>query len=102
MRAGAKSGPGDSMFRSRDELPTLRISSLSPDADEDDLRTLFSKFGRINRANVVRDRETGESKGLGFVSFELRGEAEKAMVAMNGRGELNRWAGGGVQVVCSC
>lgn len=74
------------MFRSRDDLPTLRVSSLSPDADEDDLRALFSKFGRIGRANIVRDRATGESKGVGFVSFEVRSQGEEAMRKMNGFG----------------
>lgn len=87
MRAGARSGAGESMFRSRDDLPTLRITSLSTEADEDDLRALFERFGRVARANVVRDRETGESKGFGFVSFESRRDAELAMAKMNGKGE---------------
>ena len=85
QRAGG--GQGESMYRSaRDELPTLRISSLSVDAEDEDLRSLFEKFGRVARANVVRDRETRESKGFGFVSFESRKDAEKALGAMNGYG----------------
>lgn len=85
QRAGATGG-GESMFRNRDDLPTLRISSLSPDADEDDLRALFSPFGRIGRANIVKDRVTGESKGFAFVSFEQKSHAEEAMRKMNGFG----------------
>jgi translation initiation factor 3 subunit G len=88
MRAGAR-GAGESMFRARDDLPTLRITSLSTDADENDLRSLFERFGRVARANVVKDRETGESKGFGFVSFESRKDAEKALEKMNGRGYDN-------------
>ncbi|WWC58269.1 uncharacterized protein I303_100807 [Kwoniella dejecticola CBS 10117] len=84
QRAGG--GAGESMFRSRDDLPTLRITSLSVDADEDDVRDLFAKFGRIARVSVVRDRETRESKGLAFVSFEERKNAEEAIKVMNGRG----------------
>jgi RNA recognition motif-containing protein len=74
------------MFRSRDDLPTLRITSLSVDASDDDLRDLFHRFGTVVRANVVRDRETRESKGFGFVSFESKAAAEKALQTMNGHG----------------
>ena len=74
------------MFRNRDDLPTLRITSLSEDAEDDDLRALFAPFGSVVRANVVRDRETRESKGFGFVSFSLKSDAEKALQKMNGRG----------------
>lgn len=86
MRAGGGRGAGESMFRARDDLPTLRITSLSTDADEDDLRTLFERFGRVARANVVRDRDTQESKGFGFVSFENRKDGERALEKMNGYG----------------
>lgn len=82
-------GAGESMFRSRDDLPTLRVTSLSVDAQDDDLRSLFEPFarsGRLARANVVRDRETRESKGFGFVSFESRKDAEMALQKMNGYG----------------
>lgn len=74
------------MYRQRDDLPTLRITSLSEDAEDDDLRALFEPFGRVARANVVRDRETRESKGFGFVSFDSRKDAEKALSKMNGFG----------------
>ncbi|KAK1926142.1 eukaryotic translation initiation factor 3 subunit G-domain-containing protein [Papiliotrema laurentii] len=84
QRAGG--GAGESMFRSRDDLPTLRITSLSVDASDDDLRDLFHRFGTVVRANVVRDRETRESKGFGFVSFESKAAAEKALQTMNGHG----------------
>jgi len=79
-------GAGESMYRQRDDLPTLRITSLSVDAEDEDLRALFEPFGRVARANVVRDRETRESKGFGFVSFDSRKDAEKALGKMNGFG----------------
>lgn len=82
-------GPGESMFRPRDDFPTLRVTSLSLDADDSDLRNLFETFavrGRLARANVVRDRETRESKGFGFVSFENKADAELALQKMNGYG----------------
>ncbi|ORY23625.1 eukaryotic translation initiation factor 3, subunit 4 delta, 44kDa [Naematelia encephala] len=79
-------GAGESMYRPRDEYPTLRITSLSYDAEDEDLEALFAPFGHVMRANVVRDRETRESRGLGFVSFERKQDAEKAMAKMNGFG----------------
>ncbi|XAO26561.1 eukaryotic translation initiation factor 3 subunit G [Cryptococcus bacillisporus CA1280] len=88
QRAGA-TGAGESMFRSRDELPTLRVTSLSLDAEEEDLRALFQPFaknGKLGRANIVRDRNTRVSKGLAFVSFESKRDAEAAMAHLNGRG----------------
>lgn len=78
------------MFRARDELPTLRVTSLSLDAEEDDLRALFQPFaknGKLGRANIVRDRNTRVSKGLAFVSFESKRDAEAAMAHLNGRGK---------------
>jgi len=76
--------------RNRDDLPTLRITSLSTEADEDDLREMFGRYGRIARANVVRDRDTQESKGFAFVSFESRADGEKALKAWDGRGESGK------------
>lgn len=82
------------MFK-RDDFPTLRIQSLSTDADEEDLKDLFSRFGRIVRANVIRDRDSKESKGFGFVSFESRKDAEQALTKMNGFGKWSRVLGYG-------
>ncbi|KAJ9101055.1 hypothetical protein QFC21_003273 [Naganishia friedmannii] len=87
MRAGAR-GAGESMFR-REDMPTVRVTSLSTEADEDDVRNLFSRFGPISRVNVVRDRDTNESKGFAFVAFESKKHAELAAEKMNGHGYDN-------------
>ena len=73
------------MFK-REDMPTIRVTSLSSEADEDDLRRLFERFGRIARINVVRDRDTGESKGFAFVAFESKRDAETAAAKMDGHG----------------
>lgn len=85
MRAGAKAG-GESMHKggNRDDLPTLRVTNLSEDANDNDLWELFERFGRINRIYVGKDQETGLCKGFAFVSFESKQEAEKAMAKING------------------
>lgn len=90
MRAGAR-GAGESMGRpggagNRDDLPTLRVTNISEDTQENDLRDLFGTFGRVARVYVGRDRETGIGKGFAFVSFEDKSTAQKAMDKMHGRG----------------
>ena len=82
-------GPGESMGRpggSRDDLPTLRVTNISEDTQENDLRDLFGTFGRVARVYVGRDRETGIGKGFAFISFEDKSTAQKAMDKMHGRG----------------
>ena len=82
-------GPGESMSRpggSRDDLPTLRVTNISEDTQENDLRELFGTFGRVVRVYVGRDRDTGIGKGFAFVSFEERAVAQRAMDKMHGRG----------------
>ncbi|KAN0105176.1 translation initiation factor 3 RNA-binding subunit [Russula decolorans] len=82
-------GPGESMSRpggARDDLPTLRVTNISEDTQENDLRELFGSFGRVARVYVGRDRDTGVGKGFAFVSFEDRTAAQRAMEKMHGRG----------------
>ncbi|KAH7882851.1 eukaryotic translation initiation factor 3 subunit G-domain-containing protein [Phlebopus sp. FC_14] len=92
MRGGR--GPGESMTRlggsgSRDDLPTLRVTNISEETQENDLRELFGAFGRVARVYVGRDRETGIGKGFAFVSFDDRVVAQRAMEKLNGKGYDN-------------
>ncbi|CAG7847281.1 Eukaryotic translation initiation factor 3 subunit G {ECO:0000255/HAMAP-Rule:MF_03006} Short=eIF3g {ECO:0000255/HAMAP-Rule:MF_03006}; AltName: Full=Eukaryotic translation initiation factor 3 RNA-binding subunit {ECO:0000255/HAMAP-Rule:MF_03006}; Short=eIF-3 RNA-binding subunit {ECO:0000255/HAMAP-Rule:MF_03006}; AltName: Full=Translation initiation factor eIF3 p33 subunit homolog {ECO:0000255/HAMAP-Rule:MF_03006}; Short=eIF3 p33 homolog {ECO:0000255/HAMAP-Rule:MF_03006} [Serendipita indica DSM 11827] len=84
-----RTGGGESMTRTRDDLPTLRVTNVSEDATDDDLRDLFSRFGRVHRVYIGRDRETGQGKGYAFVSFEDRAVAERAMQKVHGMGYDN-------------
>lgn len=70
----------------RDDLPTLRVTNISEDTQENDLRELFGIFGRVARVYVGRDRETGAGKGFAFVSFEERAAAQKAIDKVHGKG----------------
>ena len=51
---------------------------------DDDLRDLFARHGEVSKASVVMDRESGRSRGFGFVEMETAG-AEVAIAALNGR-----------------
>ncbi|MEI8380528.1 MAG: RNA-binding protein, partial [Planctomycetota bacterium] len=60
----------------------LYVGNLSFNTTADDLRELFSQHGAVNSAQVVSDRETGRSRGFGFVEMADGGEA--AISAVNG------------------
>lgn len=86
---GGGRGPGESMRSNRDDLPTIRVTNISEDTQEQDLRDLFSYVGRVARVYVGRDRETGAGRGFAFVSFEDKATAQRAIERMNGRGYDN-------------
>lgn len=67
-----------------DSKRTLKVTNLTRDADRDDLRELFQAFGSIERINVVRERDTGESRGMAFVCFFHREDAAKALAKLDG------------------
>lgn len=61
----------------------LFVGSLSWDTDDSRLRDVFSAHGEVSEAIVISDRETGRSRGFGFVTFEDDEAAEKAVAALN-------------------
>ena len=62
----------------------LFVGSLSWDTNDDSLRAAFDVHGAISEAVVVSDRDTGRSRGFGFVTFEEDESADKAVAALNG------------------
>jgi cold-inducible RNA-binding protein len=62
----------------------LFVGSLSWDTNDEGLRNLFSAHGEISEAVVISDRDTGRSRGFGFVTFEDDDAADKAVAALNG------------------
>jgi RNA recognition motif-containing protein len=61
----------------------LYVGNLAFAATADDLRELFSQYGSVTSADVITDRETGRSRGFGFVEMADGGEA--AIEALNGQ-----------------
>lgn len=77
-------GRASSQFGERDDSATLRVSNLSEDVYEDELRSLFGMAGRLVRCHLLRDRETGRSRGIAFISYESRDIADMARQRLNG------------------
>ncbi len=62
----------------------LYVGNLPYRFSDEDLQSLFSPFGEVVTAIVVMDRQTGRSRGFGFVEFAKREQAEAAMKSLNG------------------
>lgn len=63
----------------------LYVGNLSFDTNEDALRQAFSAHGTVSSARVITDRETGRSRGFGFVEMDDDQAARSAMAALNGQ-----------------
>ena len=63
----------------------LYVGNLSYNTTEDGLRNLFSGFGSVASAKIIVDRETGNSKGFGFIVMGSDDEANAAIAGTNGR-----------------
>ncbi len=61
------------------------VGNIGPDANEVNLKALFSMFGTVERAYIITDRDTGKSKGFGFVVMSNDAEAQAAIEALNGK-----------------
>ena len=63
----------------------LYVGNLSYDTTDGMLEQLFAEFGTVQSAQVIMDRDTGRSKGFGFVEMKSDQEAQAAIAAMNGK-----------------
>lgn len=63
----------------------LFIGNVSYEMSSDDLREAFAKFGDVVDANIVMDKNSGRSRGFGFVEMKTEDEAKKAMEGLNGQ-----------------
>lgn len=69
-------------------MTNIFVGNLSYQTTDSDLEHAFSAFGTVERASVVRDRDSGQSRGFAFVEMTNANEATKAMDALNGQ-DLN-------------
>ena len=59
------------------------VGNLASDVKEDELKTLFSKHGRVSTVKIIRDMFSQTSKGFGFIEMPGKAEAQKAMTELN-------------------
>lgn len=65
-------------------MKKIYVGNLSFDTNEDKLRELFAEHGEVLSASIITDRDTGRSRGFGFVEMADNGQAEAAINALNG------------------
>jgi len=62
----------------------LYIGNLAYSVTKEDLSTIFSEYGKIRNTTVIEDRETGRSRGFGFVNYYSHEEGEQALEKLDG------------------
>lgn len=63
----------------------IYVGNLSYGLSDNDLQQLFAEHGSVSSAKIIQDRETGRSKGFGFVEMPDDGDGQKAIEALNGQ-----------------
>lgn len=61
----------------------IYVGNLAPDVKDEELKELFSKYGRVESVKIIRDLFSQSSKGFGFVEMPGKAEAEEALNALN-------------------
>jgi cold-inducible RNA-binding protein len=65
-------------------LKNIFVGNLDFNTSEDELRQLFEAYGQVDRVAIMTDRDTGRSRGFGFVEMSSAEDGEKAIAALNG------------------
>jgi RNA recognition motif-containing protein len=65
-------------------VKNIFVGNLSFNTNEDELRQLFEAHGQVDRVSIMTDRDTGRSRGFGFVEMASNEDGDKAITALNG------------------
>ena len=65
-------------------MKNIFVGNLDFNTSEDELRRLFEVHGQVDRVSIMTDRDTGRSRGFGFVEMASAEDGEKAIAALNG------------------
>jgi RNA recognition motif-containing protein len=65
-------------------VKNIFVGNLSFNTSEDELRKIFEPYGTVDRVSILTDRETGRSRGFGFVEMTNSEEGDKAIAGLNG------------------
>ena len=63
----------------------IYVGNLTFDVNNEELKSLFTPYGEVSSANVITDRDSGRSRGFGFVEMSSKEAAESAISALNGK-----------------
>jgi RNA recognition motif-containing protein len=66
-------------------MKNIFVGNLSFGVTEEAVRYLFEQYGSIERVNIIKDRDTGQSRGFGFVEMTGADEAQRAIAALDGK-----------------
>jgi RNA recognition motif-containing protein len=69
-------------------MTNIYVGNLTFGTDNAELESLFAQYGQVTDAQVIKDRETGRSRGFGFVEMGSTDDAQKAISELNGK-DLN-------------
>lgn len=65
-------------------MKNIFVGNLDFNTGEEELRRLFEAYGQVDRVSIMTDRDTGRSRGFGFVEMANAEEGDKAIAALNG------------------
>ncbi|PYV98963.1 MAG: RNA-binding protein [Acidobacteria bacterium] len=65
-------------------MKNIFVGNLDFNTSEEELRQLFQTYGQVDRVSIMTDRDTGRSRGFGFVEMTSAEDGEKAIAALNG------------------
>ena len=65
-------------------MKNIFVGNLSFQASESSIRSLFEQYGQVDRVSIVTDRDSGQSRGFGFVEMPNNDEGDNAINALNG------------------
>ncbi|WP_028972830.1 RNA recognition motif domain-containing protein [Spirochaeta cellobiosiphila] len=71
-------------------MKNIYVGNIAYGASEEDLRDAFSEYGDVASVKIIMDRDTGRSKGFGFVEMETEEAAASAIEALNGAELIGR------------
>jgi RNA recognition motif-containing protein len=71
--------------QSKSSIMNLYVSNLGFNVSDNDLRKLFEGYGQVSSAKIITDRESGRSRGFGFVEMDSEKDANTAISKLNGK-----------------
>jgi len=85
MRVPQALVPRSAFLNAKENFYDIYVGNLSYSTTEDELRQLFAEFGSVDSAKLIMDRDSGQSKGFGFIEMSDNSGGQQAIEGLNGR-----------------